>query len=151
MVAEALLAELDKAVDAFLSHATSNVGQAPSPAPGATGEAAWDVKETLTHFLYYHQIAAWSIASVNAGGPPWRSPATADQMNAACVPLHSDESVADLVTQMRLAHARLRKAVIEAKDPQAVVGYRGNEEPMTLEGRLQMSANHWRGHLEALR
>jgi len=104
----------------------------------------------LSHFIYYHQIAAWGIASVNTGGPPWRSPATADQMNAALVPLHRDESASELVNQLRLAQARLAKAVRETADPNAVVGIRGNGEPMTLAQRLQMTINHWRGHLNQL-
>ena len=144
MTKDDLLRELEEAVQAFLTRCESGAMGASSEGPG------WGPKEVLAHFLYYHQIAAWGIASVNTGGPPWRSPATADQMNAAAVPLHAGEPIEELVTQLRLAHARLVKAVQEAPDVDALVGYRGNGEAMTLAQRLQMTANHWRGHLGEL-
>lgn len=143
VVAEELLQQLDTIVQDFLTRCQTE--------PLKTAEApGWGTREVLAHFLYYHQIAAWGVASVNTGGPPWRSPATADQMNAAFVPLHAQESVEDLVRQLRLAHARVVKAVREVKDPNAVVGIRGTGEPMTLAQRLEMTVGHWRGHLKEL-
>lgn len=139
-----LLKDLDLAVQTFLARCESGAAGASSEGPG------WGTKEVLAHFLYYHQIAAWGIACINTGGPPWRSPATADQMNAAAVPLHAGEPVSDLISQLRLAHARLVSAAQEAHDVDAVVGFRGNGEPMTLAQRLQMTANHWRGHAKEL-
>lgn len=143
MVTEGLVKELDGTVQDFLTRCQTE--------PLKTAEApGWGTREVLAHFLYYHQIAAWGVASVTTGGPPWRSPATADQMNAAFVPLHAEESIEDLVKQLRLAHVRLIKAVGEAHDPNAVVGVRGTGEPMTLVQRLEMTLNHWRGHLKEL-
>lgn len=139
-----LLQAVDQAVEALIARCESGAAGASTEGPG------WGPKEVLAHFLYYHEIAAWGVASVNTGGPPWRSPATADQMNAAAVPLHAGEPVSDLITQVRLAHARLVKAVQEAPDIDAVVGFRGNGEAMTLAQRLQLTANHWRGHLKEL-
>ena len=40
--------------------------------------AAWDV---LAHFLYWHQATAWGIACASGGGPPWKLPAGADDLN----------------------------------------------------------------------
>ena len=143
MVSEELLQQLDTIVADFLTRCQSE--------PLKTAEApGWGTREVLAHFLYYHHIGAWGVALVNTGGPPWRSPATPDQMNAAFIPLHAQESIEDLVTQLRLAQARLGRAVREAKDPDAVVGTRANGEPMTLAQRLEMTLNHWRGHLREL-
>jgi hypothetical protein len=138
-----LLQQLDATVQDFLTRCQTE--------PLRTSEApGWGTREVLAHFLYFHQIAGWGVASVNTGGPPWRSPATADQMNAALVPLYAEESIEDLVNQLRFAHTRLMKAVREAKDPNAVVGVRGASEPMTLVQRLEMTLNHWRGHVKEL-
>jgi DinB family protein len=143
LVASEVVNELDSVVQDFLTRCQTE--------PLKTTEApGWGTKEVLAHFLYYHQIAGWGAASINTGGPPWRSPATADQMNAAFVPLHAEESIDDLVKQLQLAHGRLMKAVREAEDPNAVVGVRGTGEPMTLAQRLEMTLNHWRGHLKEL-
>ena len=139
-----LLKDLDATVRDFLARCEAGELLRSPEGPG------WGAREVLAHFLYYHQIAAWGIACANTGGPPWRSPATADQINAAAVPLHAGESTEDLIAQLRLAHARLLTAAQEAKDADSVVGYRGNGEPMTLRGRLEMAANHWRGHQKEL-
>src|SRR4029453_182442 len=70
----------------------------------------WGARDVLMHFLYFHNATAWGIQSGAQGGPPWPIPADADTVNEVCRRLHEQESVDELLTQLRLAHARLMRA-----------------------------------------
>ena len=81
--------------------------------PGRTTSARvdrWHARDVLMHFIYFHDATAWGIQSVGQGGPPWTLPADADTINEVCRRLHEHESLEDLLTQLRLAHARLMHA-----------------------------------------
>lgn len=142
---DALLAEMDSVVKQVLEQCA-----AQSEKAGTAGDG-WSVRETLAHFLYYHESAAWGIASVAAGGPPWPNPWTADHVNEVAVPLHRNESVADLLTQIRLAHARLLLAAEQGPDLDAIAGVRATGQTITFRDRLQGTISHWSEHREALR
>src|SRR5262245_66133351 len=80
---------------------------------GRTNQARvdrWGARDVLMHFLYFHNATAWGIQSVAQGGPPWPQPADADTTNDVCRRLHEGESIDELLTQLRLAHARLMRA-----------------------------------------
>jgi hypothetical protein len=121
--------------------------------PGRTIRAKvdrWQARDVLQHFLYFHDATAWGIQSVAAGGPPWTLPADADTINEVCRRLHEHESVDELITQLRLAHARLARAARGAPDLDRICFVRASGEPMTGRQRLELLARHWAEHVQEL-
>src|SRR2546422_8513166 len=70
----------------------------------------------MMHFIYFHDATAWGIQSAALGGPPWPVPADSDTVNEVCRRLHEHESLDELLTQLRQAHARLVRAARSAPD-----------------------------------
>src|SRR5262249_60229411 len=76
----------------------------------------WQARDIMMHFIYFHDATAWGIEAAAHGGPPWPVPADADAVNDVCRRLHEHESFDELLTQLRLAHARLVRAARSAPD-----------------------------------
>ncbi|MCQ6473321.1 hypothetical protein, partial [Vibrio parahaemolyticus] len=91
----------------------------------------------LMHFLYFHDATAWGIQSVAIGGPPWPLPTGADTINEVCGRLHEHETVDDLLAQLRLAHARLVRAVRSSPDIEKPCFQRPTGELITGRQRLE--------------
>ncbi|HXH82249.1 MAG TPA: hypothetical protein VNN07_04890 [Candidatus Tectomicrobia bacterium] len=121
--------------------------------PGRTTAARvdrWGAHDVLQHFIYFHDATAWGIQSAAIGGPVWTVPADSDTVNEVCRRLHERESFDDLLVQLRLAHARLRQAALDAPDLDRPCFKRASGEVMTGRERLVALARHWREHMEAL-
>ena len=110
----------------------------------------WDARDTLAHFMFWHDSSSWAIVSATIGGPIWRNPGNADETNAAAVLSHAGESVTDLLQQLRWAQARLARAAQNAPDLEAVIAQRPTGESVTVRARLELLTNHWMSHLRAL-
>jgi hypothetical protein len=110
----------------------------------------WQARDVLMHFIYFHDATAWGIQSAAQGGPPWLLPADADTINEVCRRLHEHESVDDLLSQLRQAHARLMQAARRSPNLDAACFKRANGEVMTGRQRLDLLAKHWREHVEEL-
>lgn len=110
----------------------------------------WDARDTLAHFIFWHDSSTWAIASATIGGPIWRNPGNADETNAAAVLSHEGESAPDLLQQLRWAQARLVRAARNAPDMEAVIAQRPTGESVTVRARLELLTNHWLSHLGAL-
>ena len=122
--------------------------------PGRTSTAKvdrWQARDILQHFLYFHDATAWGIQSVALGGPVWSLPADSDTINEVCRRLHEQESVDDLVGQLRLAHARLTRAARGAPDLDQPCFRRVTGETMTGRQRLELLARHWAEHVQELK
>lgn len=111
----------------------------------------WGAWEVLAHFPYWHYATAWGINSSAAGGPPWQLSGTADQVNAACLPLHQGESFSQLIGQLQQAQERLIRAARSAQDLEAPAFRSVDGRLVTVGQRLETIARHWRSHLEALK
>jgi hypothetical protein len=141
---DALLADLDRVVQETLAYFAG---------PGRTTTVRvdrWHAREVLMHFLYFHDATAWGIQSVTLGGPPWPLPAHPDHVNEVCRRLHEHESLDDLLTQARQAHARLRHAVLSAGDIERPCFRRADGEMLTGRQRLETLARHWSEHVREL-
>lgn len=141
---DALLATLDRVVEDTLAYFEG---------PGRTTPARvdrWGARDVLMHFLYFHDATAWGIQSVALGGPPWPVPADSDHVNEVCRRLREHESLADLLGQVRQAHARLVHAVRGAPDVDQPCFRRANGEVMTGRQRLEALARHWAEHVREL-
>ncbi len=110
----------------------------------------WQARDVLMHFLYFHDATAWGIQSTAQGGPPWPVPADADTVNEVCRRLHEHESLDELLTQVRQAHARLMRAARGAPDLERPSFRRSNGETMTGRERLELIARHWAEHVRQL-
>jgi len=142
--ADALVQELDRAVSEVLTYFAG---------PGRTSAARvdrWQARDVLQHFIYFHDATAWGIQSVALGGPPWPVPGDADTVNEVCRRLHEHESFDDLLTQVRLAHARLVRAARSSPDLDRPCFRRASGETMTGRQRLELLARHWREHVQEL-
>jgi hypothetical protein len=140
----ALLANLDRVVQDTLAYFAG---------PGRTTTARvdrWQARDVLMHFIYFHDATAWGIQSAAMGGPPWPVPADADTVNEVCRRLHEHESLDELLTQVRQAHARLVRVVGNAPDIDQPCFRRSNGETMTGRQRLELLARHWTEHVDAL-
>ncbi len=141
---ERLLDELDRVVRDTLAYFAG---------PGKTTEAhvdRWQARDVLMHFIYFHEATAWGIQSAALGGPPWPVPADSDLVNEVCRLLHAEESFDELLTQLRQAHARLRRAVRATPDIDAPCFRRANGEALTGRQRLELLAKHWSDHVREL-
>jgi len=96
-------------------------------------------------------LDARGIQSATLGGPPWPLAADADHINEVCRRLHADESFEDLLSQLRLAHARLMRAARSTPDLETPCFRRPNGETVTVRQRLEVLARHWTEHVHALR
>jgi hypothetical protein len=67
-----------------------------------------------------------------------------------CRRLHEHESLDELLTQVRQAHARLVRVVGNAPDIDQPCFRRSNGETMTGRQRLELLARHWTEHVDAL-
>jgi len=111
----------------------------------------WGAWEVLAHFPYWHYATAWGIRSGTLGGPPWLLTGSADEINAACLALHEGESFDDLIRQLREATRRLVRAAEAAPDLEAPAFATREGRTVSVRGRLETIARHWRGHLQALK
>jgi len=142
--AEALVSNLDRVVRDTLAYFEG---------PGRTTDAQvdrWHARDVLMHFIYFHDATAWGIESVAHGGPPWLLPADADTINEVCGRLHEHESIDELLTQLRQAHARLVRAAKSAPDLDRPAFQRSSGELMTGRQRLELIARHWADHVREL-
>ena len=142
---EAPLANLDKVVQDCLAYFDG---------PGRASSARvdqWQARDVLMHFLYFHDATAWGIQSAGLGGPPWPVPADSDTVNEVCRRLHEDESLDELLTQLRQSHARLLRAARSASDLDKPCFQRATGELMTGRQRLELLARHWAEHVQELR
>ncbi len=140
----ALLADLDRAAQDTFAYFES---------AGRRSNARvdrWQARDVLQHFIYFHDATAWGIQSVSQGGPPWVLPADADTINEVWRRLHEDESIDDLLAQLRHAHARLMRAARAATDLDAPCFKNTRGEVATVRQRLERIAKHWREHVEEL-
>lgn len=115
---------------------------------GRVGE--WGAWEIVAHLPYYHYATTWGIQSHLAGGPPWKLSGTADEINAACLPLHQGEGFDELIAQLRVAQQRLVRAAGSVTDLDAPAFERPDGTAVSIRGRLETIARHWSGHLKAL-
>ena len=134
------LANLDKVVQDTLAYFAG---------PGRVTKARvdrWHARDVLMHFIYFHDATAWGIQSAALGGPPWPVPADSDHVNEVCRRLHEHESLDDLLTQARQAHARLLHAARSAPDLDRPCFQRATGELLTGRQRLELLARHWGEH-----
>jgi hypothetical protein len=141
---ESLIAEMDRVAQETLAYFDG---------PGRTTNARvdqWHARDILMHFIYFHDATAWGIQSAARGGPPWLVSADADTVNEVCRGLHEHESIDELVTQLRQAHARLMRASRNAADLDKPCFKRTTGEVMTGRQRLELLARHWTEHVRQL-
>jgi hypothetical protein len=141
---DALIQDLDRAVTEVLAYFAG---------PGRTTAARvdqWQARDVLQHFIYFHDATAWGIQSAALGGPLWPVPGDADIVNEVCRRLHERESFDELLTQVRLAHARLLHAARNAPDLDRPCFRRASGETLTGRQRLELLAHHWREHVAEL-
>ena len=144
MAPDDAIAALDKVVQDTLAYFSG---------PGRTTTARvdrWHARDVLMHFLYFHDATAWGIQSAALGGPPWPVPADSDTVNEVCRRLHEHESLDELLTQVRQAHARLMGAARTAPTLDAPCFRRSTGEVMTGRQRLELLAKHWTEHVHEL-
>src|SRR5262249_13859094 len=98
----------------------------------------------------FHDATAWGIQSVALGGPVWPVAGDADMVNEVCRRLHERESIDELLSQVRLAHARLAHAAGTSPNLDAPCFRRANGETLTGRQRLEMLARHWAEHVREL-
>ena len=142
---DALIESLDRAAQDTLAYFAG---------PGRTTSARvdqWHARDVLMHFIHFHNATAWGIQSATLGGPPWPLAADADHINEVCRRLHADESFEDLLSQLRLAHARLMRAARSTPTLETPCFRRPNGETVTVRQRLEVLASHWTEHVRALR
>lgn len=138
-----LLANLDQAVQETLNYFAG-------PGRMAAPPDQWGAWEVLAHFPYWHAATAWGIASATGGGPPWQLSGSADEINAAALAVHAEDSVEDLLQQLRQAQTRLLHVARAASDLNAPAVRMGDGRLVTIGQRLETIARHWRGHVAAL-
>ena len=141
---DALIEDLDRAVTEVLAYFAG---------AGRTSAARvdrWQARDVLQHFIYFHDATAWGIQSVALGGPPWPVPADSDTVNEVCRRLHAHESVDDLLSQLRFAHARLMQAARAAADLDQPCFRRSTGDTMTGRQRIDVLARHWAEHVREL-
>ena len=110
----------------------------------------WGAREVLAHFAYWHYATAWGITSAMLGGPPWQLSGNADETNAACLALLAGEGFGELTAHLRQAQQRLVRAASGATNLDATAFQMADGREVSIRGRLETIAKHWRGHLEAL-
>jgi hypothetical protein len=140
-----LIAELDAAV-----RETLGFFEGPAGASKARVDD-WGTWEVLLHFLYWHHATAWCITSVNAGGPPWKLPGTADEVNAVSVKFHEGESFADLLAQLQRAQQRMLRAAGAVEDLDAIAVIAADGRNVSIRQRLEAIPRHWRSHVDGLK
>ena len=141
---DALLANLDTAVAATLSYFDG---------PGRLTTARvdrWQARDILMHFLYFHDATAWGMQSAALGGAPWPVPADADFVNEVCRRLHEQESLDELLHQVRLAHARLMHVARNSPDLDQPCFQRATGERVTGRQRFETITRHWTAHTHEL-
>ena len=141
---DALIAELDRVAGETLAYFDG---------PGRRTDARvdrWQARDIMMHFIYFHDATAWGIAAAAQGGPTWPVPADADTVNEVCRRLHEHESFDEVLTQLRLAHARLIRAARNAPDLDRPCFQRSTGEHVTGRQRLQVLARHWAEHVGEL-
>ncbi len=141
---DTLLLTLDQAVQETLTYVAG---------PGRTAAAStdqWGAWEVLAHFPYWHDATAWGIASATLGGPPWQLSGSADEINAAALAVHVQDSFDDLLQQLQQAHARLMHVARAAPALDAPAFRMADGRLVSVGQRLETIARHWRGHLQAL-
>jgi hypothetical protein len=111
----------------------------------------WGAWEVLAHLPYWHYATTWGIRSGALGGPPWLLTGSADEINAACLALHEGESFDELVRQLHEAARRLVRAAEAAPNLDAPALATRDGRTVSVRGRLETIARHWRGHLHALK
>ena len=122
--------------------------------PGKKSKAKvdkWHARDVLQHFLYFHDATAWGIQSAALGGPQWPVPGDSDIVNEVCRRLHEHETVDELLTQLKQAHARLMRAARTSPNLDQPCFKRANGDTLTGRQRLELLAKHWTEHVDELK
>ena len=138
-----LLEEFDQVFQTLLAYYESGP-------PRGVKVDQWDAHDVLAHFLYWHYSGAMGIALALTGGPTWRNPGSPDELNEAAQLLYKDETIPDLLTQLRQATARMVRVASGLDDLDAPVSIRPDGSQHTFGQRLELLTNHCRSHIEAL-
>jgi len=116
----------------------------------AAAGAPWGPKETLAHFLFWHERTCLNVEDVLAGKgvEPLGRPVA--DVNAEAVAAHREEAMATLVQQLWSLQRRLAAGLEALPDPQAVVLVRADGTKITALERPGVMARHIKSHLEEL-
>src|SRR5688572_28068918 len=111
----------------------------------------WKARDVLQHFIYFHDATAWGIQSAALGGPQWPVPGDSDIVNEVCRKLHEQESIGELLAQLKQSHARLIRAAKKSPNLDQPCFRRANGESLTGRQRLELLAKHWTEHVDELK
>ena len=111
----------------------------------------WHARDVLQHFIYFHDATAWGIQSAALGGPQWPVPGDSDIVNEVCRKLHEQESIGELLAQLKQSHARLIRAAKKSPNLDQPCFRRANGESLTGRQRLELLAKHWTEHVDELK
>lgn len=119
-----------------------------STASGKVG--TWGPKEVLAHCIFWHQVTAEGMESVARNGPPRRTTAPTDDLNAQAVAQRAGKTLADLVAEARQVHQRLVQAARSISNWDSIVLVRVDGTTQTVRQRLERIPNHWWEHIAQL-
>jgi len=146
-----LIATLEQNVEAGLAYFQGPGGQAKVMI------GHWGPREILCHLVWWHQVTAEGMESVEKGGAPYRVYASVDEMNARAVGRMAGKDItkadtygASLVESARQLQARLVKAARALPDPNATVLIMGDGSGRSVQQRLETIAHHWSEHVKEL-
>ncbi|MBM3226779.1 MAG: hypothetical protein FJZ47_23695 [Candidatus Tectomicrobia bacterium] len=141
---ESLIAALDQSVKAGVayfrgpgSHTTVTVGR-------------WEARHVLCHLVWWHQVTAEGIESVNKGGAPYRIYASVDEMNARAAGRQAGLSIEQLAQRVEQHQASLAQAARACADPNATVLVMGDGSGRSVVQRLEAMTAHWNEHVKEL-
>lgn len=136
-------------VDEVLAEALRFFRHAPdgSAAPGGP----WGPKEVLAHIVWWHTFSCESVEGVLAGRDPQPPQGVVDAINAQAAAAHAATPIAALADRLEAVHQRMVAAMRALPDPSAIVMRRPDGSAFNAPQRLQIVANHVRGHLDELR
>ena len=154
---EVLIAALEESVEKALHYFEGS---------GATSQVRvhqWGVRDVLSHFAFWHAGTAQGMESVAGEGAPFHADAPVDETNAREISNRAGHDFPQLIQEIRGLQERLAKAARGLADlDQTVLVFQigtGDryEEWMRMYGteisarrRLELIANHFRTHIEAL-
>ena len=121
--------------------------------PGATSTARidrWGVWEIAAHLLHWHRVTAEAAIAVARGEPPTRFTSQVDDINEEVVAKSAGMSLAQLVSELKRAHATLVQAIRDLPDPGVALMLRHDGSSPSAKDRLKTIAHHWTEHLEEL-
>ena len=104
-------------------------------------------RELLCKLVWWHEVAADGMESVQAGGDPYRIYASDEEMDLRAVARHAGQPVSQLAAAAEAHQKRIAAAAPTISDPNATIFVHGDGAQDSVPQRLEALVQRWQASI----